>query len=341
MKIKSLSYLPKKRKIFIIAVILFVLFVSAYCLLFTEKGLGLLAKAALARYVKPGDVEIRKIEGTLPLFASFHDVLLEDLKYMPHGALLDIKRLDVSVNPFRPGDSSLAAHNGKLLIPGSDPVLFHGTYKDGSLDFNIYSRSININQALHIAQANDLKDITGTVNDLDIYINGGFLEPELTGGFYVRALSRRGFLLSDCEVSLDLKLKNIAAGPEIYGGINLNNGRVSGPRTAEVRISAGKIFLRGRSGQPFFDLRGISDVGGVRINVGLRGTAEEPDIRLSSKPSLPKGLLLLMLATNKSWKGVKGVIDGGQISTDIVKDFVDYFFFAGTGTKIARYFGIS
>jgi hypothetical protein len=192
-----------------------------------------------------------------------------------------------------------------------------------------------------VARARGLNDISGDIDGLDVYIKGGLFEPELSGGFRVRELSRQGFLMSDCMVSIDLKLKNIMATPEIYGDIDLDKGEISGPKTAVVRILAGKIFFKGSPEEPLFDLKGVSDVGGVRINIGLKGTVEKPDIRLSSDPSLPKGLLLLMLATNKSWKGSENITERGQVSADIVKDFVDYFFFAGTGSKIVKYFGIS
>lgn len=333
-----------KKKRFILAAIglpLFFVLALVFYLFFTESGLNLFIKAALSGYVKSEDVEIKKIEGTLPQAVSFQDISLENLKYMPPGTLLEIKKLDVYVNPFKIEDSHLNIHNGRLNIPGSDPVLFHGTYKDGLLDFDVYSKSLNVSQIRGLIQNPGLGDISGTIDALDIYIKGRLFEPELTGGFHVQTLSRQGFLISDCQVSLDLMLKEIIGAPDIYGDIDLNNGQVSGPKTAVVKILSGKILFKGRSEEPFFDLKGISNVGGVKINVELKGTIEKPDIRLSSEPSLPKGLLLLMLATDKSWKDIEGVLNQGQVSADIAKDFIDYFFFAGTGSRIARYFGIS
>ena len=47
-----------------------------------------------------------------------------------------------------------------------------------------------------------------------------------------------------------------------------------------------------------------------------------------------------MLATNKSWKMTEGALVKGQMSPDVTRDFLDYFLFAGSGGKLAQYFGL-
>ncbi|MBU1147745.1 MAG: translocation/assembly module TamB, partial [Candidatus Omnitrophica bacterium] len=84
----------------------------------------------------------------------------------------------------------------------------------------------------------------------------------------------------------------------------------------------------------------LSNVEGIKINIALKGAMKEPDIKLSSEPSFPKERLLLMLATNKSWKMTEGALVKGQMSPDVAKDFLDYFLFAGSGGRLAQYFGL-
>jgi len=47
-----------------------------------------------------------------------------------------------------------------------------------------------------------------------------------------------------------------------------------------------------------------------------------------------------MLATNKSWKMAEGALIKGQISPDVAREFLDYFLFAGSGGRLAQYFGL-
>lgn len=324
-----------------IVVFIFLSLVLGYCIFFTERGLNFFTKIALSYYTKSEDVEIKKIERTLPQSLSFHDISLENLKYMPPGTMLEIKKADIYINPFRIEESNLSVHNGRIKIPDSDPVLFHGDYKDGILDFNIYSKNIDIRQIAGFIKDRVLKDITGNADNVDIYIKGRLFEPEVTGGFHISNLLRRGFSISDCPVSFELNLKEIMTGPKIYGDVTLDSGQISGPKTAAVKLVSGRISFSGKPDAPVFDFKGVSNIEGIKINIELKGTVEKPDLKLSSEPFLPRGMLLLMLATNKNWKGVEGLLNQGQISPDIVKDFIDYFFFAGTGAKIARHFGIN
>jgi len=73
----------------------------------------------------------------------------------------------------------------------------------------------------------------------------------------------------------------------------------------------------------------------------LQGTVNEPKLTLSSNPPLTQELLLVMLATGRAWGSTQGALQSGRMSADLIKDFVDYFLFAGTGSKIAKRFGIS
>jgi len=91
----------------------------------------------------------------------------------------------------------------------------------------------------------------------------------------------------------------------------------------------------------FFNIRGQADVEDVKINVVLQGTTKEPELKVSSYPPLTQDLLLVMLATDRSWGGAQTSIEQGKISADLVKDFLDYFIFSGKGEKVGQRFGIT
>lgn len=48
-----------------------------------------------------------------------------------------------------------------------------------------------------------------------------------------------------------------------------------------------------------------------------------------------------MLATGKRWQGAEDFLRHNKISADLAKDFIDYFIFGGSGSKMARELGIT
>ena len=336
MKIRNLLFV-----LLIIVITASLTFFVTFRLFFTTGGLNLVTKFLLSRYAPSEDIEIKKIDGTITRTLSFQEISLGNLKMLPPGSIVEIKKIELDINPFDLEGVYVNINSGKISIPGSEPVFFHGSYSDGLLDLNIYSASIYMTQILDlIGGEKNLKKIKGVAGNIDIFIKGSLREPELKGQLHIERLYRDAFSLVDSPVSLDLKFKDIRTDLKMFGEIILEGGSVSGPKTAVVKLQESRILFNGSPDKPEFDLKGLSDVEGTRINIVLKGTMENPDIRLSSEPSFPREKLLLMLATNKSWKMTEGALIKGQMSPDVARDFLDYFLFAGTGGRLAQYFGL-
>ena len=225
---------------------------------------------------------------------------------------------------------------GALFGSASRRVEFTGQASAGR--GGLYSRAVDIKEiAGFFKGAKILKNITGDINLIDIYVNGKVLEPEIKGEFRIVRLSRDSFLMMDSPISFDLK---IVGRSKLLGEVVLKTGSVSGPKTAIVKLQESKILFQGLSNIPSLDLEGDAIVDGVKINVIVKGTVEKPDLKFSSEPALPKEKILLMLATNKGWENVELALKEGRLSPEVAKDFIDYFLFAGTGAKINQALGL-
>ena len=326
--------------LFIICLSLFV-FLTRY-LFFTPRGSLFVVKSALSGFIQPEDVDIKTVEGSLSNTLSLQDLEIGDLEGLPEGSVVKIQKLQAYLSSFSPAGLNIDVQNGKLLIPRWEPVFFYGGYHNASLAFDVYAKYLSVRDILDLfTQAASLKNLSGRISEADVFVKGSFREPLLSGRFHIEELSRGGFAMKDCRGDFELRLRDIKDNLKLYGEVSLKKAVLSGENTAVIILRQGKILFDGDAKNPSFNLEAASDVEGTRINVVLRGNASNPDLRLSSEPMLPQERLLIMLATGKSWSGAETSLSKGQVSVDLAKDFIDYFVFSGTGSKIAQQLGLS
>jgi autotransporter translocation and assembly factor TamB len=313
-----------------------------YYFIFTTRGSSAITKLALSKYVSSENINIRKSGGTLSRTLSYKDLVFENLEFLPQGSILKINELNIGLTSFTLSGLDINILNGSLAMPNFNTIFFSGNYQDGSFDINAYSQKIGVQAVLDLfAQSSNLSKISGMIGNLDVYIKGSLFEPQLTGGLQIETLSHNGFSIANCPVALDLQLNDIKDELKIFGTVSLSSAIITGPRGTSVNIQESKIMFNGDPQKPSFDLRGNSTVDGTKISIVVKGTLDKPELNLTSKPSLPQGQLLAMLATGKGWKGADQSLSSGQVSADLAADFIDYFAFGGTGSKIAKQLGIS
>jgi len=299
-------------------------------------------KILLKGYANAGKVEVDKAKGALFRGLVLDDVKLTDVKQLPKGSVIRIQKLQAGFNSLSLSGIYADIFNGRLIIPGSDNLLFGGTYRNAGSDFNFYCAKIHIRHILDLfIRDGSLKKISGELDGLDINIRGNIFSPRITGTFYVKKLSQNGFFLLDSNGTIDLGIRRGLSGVNLSGNIIFSGGTAFGDKTARINLNNGKIIFTGDPRMPVFDLRADSRVSDVKINILLTGTIEKPQLKLTSEPAISEERLLIMLATGKSWKGLDAPPAEGKIPTDIAADFVDYFIFSGTGSKIAERYGIS
>lgn len=328
----------------IIAVVLFLSIISSclYYFIFTSSGSSLITKLVISKYVESRDIDIKSTKGSLSQKLIFQDIEIENLKWLPKGSIIKIKKLGFYFTSFNLTGLNIEISNGRLILPDSESILFYGSYKDSSLDINTYSNYVNVKALLDMFfERKILKGFSGTTKDIDIYVKGTFLEPTITGELQIQEFQREGFLIFDCPTSFNLSFKGIKEELKIYGELNFSKGEISGTNTATVTLNPSKVSFNGSYQNPSFNIRGTSNVEKTKINITLKGTMSKPELILSSEPPMPQERLMVMLVTNKSWKGAEESASRGQISADLAADFIDYFAFGGTGSRIAQQLGIS
>lgn len=332
------------------AIFIFITFVAIAILLagggiyyaaFTTKGSNSIIQPFLSKYVETESASIKKTTGNLSEALVYQDVEFRDLKWLPKGNSLKIQRLEIALSSFSLEGLSIKIHNGKLRFSGSDAILFYGDYQNGVLDITVYSKGISVRDVLDLfAETAALKKISGTLSDLDLNIKSSLSEPEIYGSFNVKELTGNGFSMTNCPGEVKVQLKDIKDDLKLNGQVTVKSGTVSGSKTAIINLKESKILFKADPKKPTLEARGTATVEKIKINIELKGTFDQPKINLTSIPPMDQDRLLLMLATNKTWQSVETAVNKQEISADIAKDFLDYFIFSGSGSKIAERYGI-
>ncbi len=334
----------KNIKFLVIVIIVFIFFASlvTYYFLFTNKGSTFIAKAALLKYTRAQSVNIGKSEGNLDRILVFHDLEIEGAKILRFNNLVKIQKLEVSFESFNLAGINVKIYNGRLQFPASEIIVFQGNFKKSILDVNVYSNGFNVERiAGFFSEIKYLKNISGSLSNIDIYVKGPVFAPQVSGVCQIEKLLRKDFSLSDCSARFDLRLKDVNKESKLAGTVFLNSGIISGPKVALITLGESKILLSEDPKKISFDFKGTADVEGTKINIVLKGMLDKPELMLSSDPPLPQERLLAMLVTRKSWNATEVALDKGQFSFDLVKDFMDYFIFSGSGSKMFKQLGIS
>ena len=331
-----------KRKMLLFLILFIVLFTAAvYGLLFTTSGSTFVVRLVISRYAKSDDIQIKKSEGRLSDKLIWRNVIIKNLGWLPEGSILTVVEFETSLNFLNAQNYLVKIHNANLELPGIAKFLFYGNYKGSSLDFNLYSKHINIDELLNVLPVTGkIKGFSGVINDFDLLLKGSFSKPQVSGKFIIKEIRRNDFVAVNCPGSFDLDLKDVIQHAKLYGEVQFKSGKLTGNKTAMVTLEPSSIIFSGNLKEPSLNFKGVSSVEGVKIDIVLKGTFKSPDLKLSSNPPIPREKLLIMLATGKMWRGVDAATQGAGSSTGLAADFLDYFIFSGSGSKLAKKLGV-
>ncbi len=331
----------RKKVVYVVIVILISIIGLIYYFLFTTKGSSFIFCRGISKYVECEDIEIEKITGNLSSVLILNDIELSGLAGLPPGSYLKIQKLEINTTSFNPAGLNLKIDNGRLKLPDSNPILFYGSHSKSSLDITAYCNQIHVREFLDLfAESKLLKGVSGRVADLDVYIKGSLFEPELRGEFGIEELYKNSFSMANCPGTFSIALKDLKENLKLFGELGLISGIIKGPKTTAIELQRSKILFSGNPKAPMLDLKGTAAVEGTKIYITLAGSVDKPDLQLKSEPAWSQERLLLMLATGKSWRNTEMALCRSQISPELARDFLDYFFFGGSGSKISKRFGI-
>ncbi len=316
----------------------FLIGVAGVALLFsylflTTKGSDFLVSFFLPRYFPLENIESKEVSGSLFTVLSYQDIVFDGLEFLPEGNSLRAQRLDISLGP---AGLRLDVKNGTLVIPGLDKILFYGFFENGNLDLNFYTRSVNLRNLFSFFDDQELKKITGLAGGLDAYVRGPVFEPSFSGVFQIDSLSRENLVLENSAGNFDLAVEKNDGRLKLFGEVSLNGGKVLFSRAALINLDEARFVFSGNPQDPSLDVKANSVVERTKINISLKGTMNNPDLHLKSSPSLSQERLLLMLATNRSWRASEGALSGEGLSADMGKEFFDYFVFSRPASNISK-----
>ncbi|MEI8012218.1 MAG: translocation/assembly module TamB domain-containing protein [Candidatus Omnitrophota bacterium] len=231
--------------------------------------------------------------------------------------------------------------NARLITPQADNIVINATLRGGRYEANAYSKSLDLEWVTSIIRRfNNLSLLHGDLRDIDLVLSGRAFEPAVKGVFEVARIPLNGFLLYDAPVMCDLSFKRRGMMWETYGKLSVHRGWLKSPRSL-VALGESHLIFSGNILDPELDIHAVSEIAGTRIDIVVRGKRKEPKIILTSEPPLSQEQLLLMLTTGKRWDGIDMAMTTKKMTPELAGDFVDYFFFGGSGDRIARIFGFS
>jgi len=295
----------------------------------------------LSVHISSKDYSIRKIEGTFARQLVIEDIEIKKAGILPAGVVLRIQKIDMYLTAPSMKSLNVEIHNGRLLCPVSGFVVFDGIYQDGCFDFHVFAKDLAVQEWLALFPvAGDNKNICGMIADLDCSLKGSWQKLDFKGKFNGGSLSKENVLLTDCVGIFHLAVSGAVRHPRLNGEIVLKSGKVFLGRVI-LGLEEGKILFAGDPYQPSFVFSGKTTVEEVDINVILKGTPGEPSLKLSSDPPFAEAKLMMMLLTGKSWKSTEEALTAGQLTPDAIKDFLDYFLWDGSASRLTQQLGIS
>lgn len=293
-----------------------------------------LEPAAMAR-----ELSVERIDGELTGDLAFSGVLLQDLARFPPGSMVKIERLSAAF-PLRL-ERIKTIQNGTLRLPDADPILFYGTQQDGRVEAHVYAHSVDLDPLLRMVSNHPrVGSVAIALADAHVVITGSVKDMTVAGDFELSRFWREGVSISGCRAKLALTAEDVTTARTVRGAVMISGGTLIARHTT-MAIQQGHVNFTGDPTAPTFDVKGVSKIGDTTIFITLKGRLDKPELQLSSEPPKPASLLLVMLATGRSWKGAQEALVQGTIPLDLAADFIDYFAFGGRGSTLARRFGLT
>src|SRR3989338_7059877 len=202
---------------------------------------------------------------------TFENIQVSNHSFLKKQISAQIQKLDIA-EPFTPKNIT-SIQNGRVVLPGSDPILIYGTQLDGQLDVHVFAKHIELTDLLAAFKA---RGVSLDVEDLEISINGSLDQIKIGGGLTVNRGSYRRFILKDILIpKLDLTLSQNKRVYELVGLVDIQSGNVI-HRTTQLQFKPGRIIFKGDPESPLFNLDASTKIADADIDLKLRGTPHKP-----------------------------------------------------------------
>ncbi|MBU1043930.1 MAG: translocation/assembly module TamB domain-containing protein [Candidatus Omnitrophica bacterium] len=312
-----------------------------YLFIFTKSGALMLTRFGTRHYAQTDELKVAATQGNLAQGITYHNLELNNIKIFPQGSIVKIQQLDARLDSLSLDGLNIQVQNARLFLPSIDTVLVYGTYGNSSFDVSVYSKLLHVRALFDLLPAiKNVKNISGIIEDCDIKIKGQLFSPIISGTLFVRELKWNQFVMRNCPVAFNLNFSDVSKELKLTGKINFKSGELSGKKTALVKLQESSMVFMQDPMQPVMNISGNAVVEKTKISIIVKGDVKNPEIGLNSEPVLAKDKLVVMLATNQTWKGISGSLENSRISPELSADLFDYFVFGTAGKRIAKLLGV-
>lgn len=330
----------------IFAIFLFIAIVCSiavgFYVLYTAQGGAMALKLGLASYGWHDNFRFKNVQGNLTKGLIISGAEFFNMDGMPEGSLIKFQTLNVRLESASPAHVSVDELNGRLYLPRFEgPILLWGSVTKGIIDVNIYAQHIDVEEFVPALPFDGLRKLSGDIERVELFIKGNKDLLHINGTFDITRLSYKAPSLMGAKGSMEMDVRDIGRRSEnARGRVKLRGGTVSGPKMAVINLADGAFEFREDVKNPALNFLGYAQVDQVKITISVKGTAQKPEVLLSSMPSASREWLMVMLGTGKSWGSINKSVADQRLSPEIARDFIDYMFLGGSGNKMAEVLGI-
>lgn len=315
--------------------------VCAAFVLFTSWGADLVVRSAAGRVLGPGNVVYERMEGSLIRGIHVFNMEIRSPLIAREGSVLRVQEFEVRLVRLALYGLQVGVINARVIDPRADPVVIEGDFHDEHYNLNVYSASFDLGVLRRVIKKfRNPPPLQGELKDLDLFLSGTLQRPVLQGTFTVDHIPQNGFVLHDTPVRADLYFERIGGLWAPYGRLFIASGDLQAPH-ALVRLGESRVTFTGDVRDPELDIKGRAVVARVPIEITVKGTRNDPRVHLVSDPPLAEEQLVLMLTTGKRWDSLSAGAMTRGMTPELTGDFVDYFFFGGSGLRVAKLLGLS
>ncbi|MBD3245621.1 MAG: hypothetical protein GF333_01240 [Candidatus Omnitrophica bacterium] len=306
---------------------------AAVWILGTPSGGELAVRTVSAYYLGPDSIEYNDASGRLSGTFSLHDVRIDDTRFLAVSDQWEIQRADIRL---KISGIWLNVFNGTLKLPHSRRILFYGSYEESVLDLTVYAPRVGLVD-LFPGKDGGLA-LSGTLEEFNIHAAGQLPRVILSGNGSVLRAEYENFTAQD--IPLAYTLETDTEKNRVEGKVDIKGGRITGPNNVSFGLKPSRCTFTGDPADPALYIKAVTDIEGIKIHLSLTGTVRAPQMELSSVPHLPPQHLLVMLVTGKRWKATEQGFQEGEVTPEMVGEFVDYFMLGGEAEKLGNRLGI-
>jgi hypothetical protein len=253
----------------------------------------------IARYAPDGEYVIGRLEGSPWKQWTFGNIAVARVHGWPEGYSVKVQKMDLYFAEPRPEGLNIEVHNGRLLLPLSGTVVVNGIYQDEAVDAEVYFNRADLEEILNLGPRTvPRNNLQGTIRDFSCTVKGSKKDLNFKGGFLIQALTTLQFTVDEGVVHFQGNVENIFGEPRVWGDVFIDKAMIRLPQVA-IKVTGGKIAFSGDPRRPAYDLVGEAVVEQTKIAIHLKGSADKPEMVLTSQPPMPQDELLIMLTTLK------------------------------------------